>query len=213
MSATTSTSISEDEKFETMVIREWEKRFNDSRMIRKNKHDFSLYDDCEGFTNCLRELKQEGYNVYLISVLLKALVQEDRGYKYFKEEVVDKYEAMIETLNVCTRLPGLQYCVDVLKRHKRHYSNYLEHWNLKSKPSKKGSSYIRSSIMHLLTKEGAPKKIEGPYNKTKAASKVAELMGYLGLGKVPSEGTLMGEYRQWKRDDCFPPCTSQQSKT
>lgn len=183
--------ISEQTKYKSIVVKHWTNYFG----IRKY--------NCEQLLKKFEILKAAGFNIYPLNQYLIHLEMLECEYQKTKD-TADAYSNIIKKLQKGKQLLGIQYCIDVLERHKKTYSFRLKDFkqNHSKKPSRTSAKFIRSSIIHyliigneLLTSQKAFK------NKSEIYGWLAETLDLLEptIRKAPSQESIRQDYHIWRR--------------
>lgn len=196
--------ILEQEKLEALVISPWRSRFTIDNPITKKRISSERKEASNLFINELRELNSKGFNVYALSILLNALIDEETGYRRVKNNII-QYDRAIRALSPFLKLFGVQYCKDILQRHKNIWVQFTKRWQSKRTPKKTGAKFIRCQMIHLLIKGAILIKTKRGgkliFNQISACNQISQLLLLVGLSRnngLECE-TLEKDYRVWQK--------------
>jgi len=160
---------------------------------RKEHYDAFIYE--------MNKLRRSGIEVHYIHILLEALASEMVGYKYFSS-INHQYDKAIEALDTFKKLSGINYCIEVLSRHRSIYTNRLKTWKnpISKKPSIASSRHLRCSLAHVFViwrKHNMNNRLFR--TRGECLEEACNLISLIGFRSISSD-QFRKEYSSWHKD-------------
>jgi len=171
-------AVSESKKFEDIIDRPWKEQFKAFPIVTIKRSYQTRREACESLLENITKYRDQGFNVYTLNVLLKALIELEVGHKIMRKKA--KVDNFYERYSVAT-------------------------WG-KFK-AKKGSAHgIRCLIVYFFVRGSkelrGKRKVRLIYNQNRAITETLHLMELLGLaGEEVSAKNLANMVGIWNKSN------------